>query len=63
MVRTELAKHTEYAVPIVRLGEGEDALVLDFWVDEAGDVQASVVLDVDEPFWMESVSGTKEDDL
>ena len=63
MVRPKFAQDTEYAVPVVRLGEGEDALILDFWVDEAGDVQPGVVLDVDEPFWMESVSGTKEDDL
>ena len=50
MVRPKFAQDTEDTVPVVRLGEGEDALILDFWVDEAGDVQTGVILDVNEPF-------------
>lgn len=51
VLRPQLAQDTDDVVPVERLRERKQSLVLDCWVKQRRDVDSSVVSDVDEPFW------------
>ena len=50
VIWTNFSEETEDGVPVERLSEGEDALVLNVGVDYGGDVETRGVADVDEVF-------------
>lgn len=50
-VRSSFAQDVKDIVKIEAITVGEDALVLDVWVDERGDVETGDVRDVDVEAW------------